>query len=40
MGIDLLGKTIGIIGTGRIGSEIARIAYEIGMKILATRCFS
>ena len=36
MGIDLFGKTVGIIGTGRIGSEIARIVYGIGMKILAT----
>ncbi|PMP93585.1 MAG: hydroxyacid dehydrogenase [Thermodesulfobacterium geofontis] len=36
MGVDLLGKTVGIIGTGRIGSEIARIAYGIGMKVLAT----
>jgi len=36
MGIDLFGKTIGIIGTGRIGSEIARIVYGIGMKFLAT----
>jgi len=35
IGIDLFGKTIGIIGTGRIGCEIARIAYGIGMKILA-----
>ncbi len=35
LGIDLFGKVIGIIGTGRIGSEIARIAYGIGMKILA-----
>ncbi len=35
LGIDLFGKVIGIIGTGRIGSEIARIAYGIGMEILA-----
>ena len=35
MGIDIMGKTIGIVGTGRIGSHVARIAYGFGMKILA-----
>ncbi len=35
MGIDLLGKTIGIIGTGRIGAHVARLAYGFGMNILA-----
>lgn len=35
LGMDLINKTIGIIGTGRIGREIARLAYGVGMKILA-----
>ncbi|NPA12799.1 MAG: hydroxyacid dehydrogenase [Aquificae bacterium] len=35
MGIDIMGKTIGIVGTGRIGSYVAKIAHGFGMKILA-----
>lgn len=34
-GIELNGKTIGIVGFGRIGQETARIAKGIGMKIIA-----
>ena len=34
-GLQLLGKTLGIIGLGGIGSETARIAKGIGMKVLA-----
>jgi len=33
-GIELAGKTLGIIGTGRIGKETARIANLIGMKVI------
>lgn len=35
-GIELRGKTIGIIGFGRIGQEVAKIALALGMKVLAT----
>lgn len=34
-GFELFGSTIGIIGTGAIGAEAARIAHGIGMNILA-----
>lgn len=34
MGQELYGKTLGIIGFGRIGHVVAKIAYAIGMKIL------
>lgn len=34
-GIELRGKTIGIIGMGRIGQEVARIALGLGMKVVA-----
>lgn len=35
-GVDLYGKTMGIIGTGRIGSATAKIARGFGMNVLAT----
>lgn len=35
-GIELRGKTIGIVGFGRIGREVARMALGLGMKVLAT----
>ncbi|WP_152184331.1 NAD(P)-dependent oxidoreductase [Sulfurimonas indica] len=33
-GIELFGKTIGILGLGTIGSQMARIACGFGMKVL------
>ncbi len=35
-GIELRGKTLGIIGFGRIGQEVAKIALGIGMKVKAS----
>ena len=34
-GVELRGKTIGIIGFGRIGRETAKIALGVGMNVLA-----
>ncbi len=34
-GIELRGKTIGIVGMGRIGQEVARIALGLGMRVIA-----
>ena len=34
-GVELLGKTLGVIGTGGIGAEMVRMAAGIGMKVLA-----
>lgn len=38
-GAELRGKTLGIIGFGRIGKEVARIALGTGMKVIATDGF-
>lgn len=38
-GRELRGKTIGIIGFGRIGYEVARIALGVGMKVIASDKF-
>ena len=34
-GIELHGKTLGVIGLGRIGSEVAKRAIAFGMKVVA-----
>src|SRR5438034_579972 len=34
-GVELYGKTLGILGMGRIGSEVARRAITFGMQVLA-----
>lgn len=34
-GFELYGKTLGIVGAGRIGAELARRARALGMKVLA-----
>ena len=34
MGIELMGKTLGIVGLGRIGTEVARRASGFGMRII------
>jgi phosphoglycerate dehydrogenase-like enzyme len=33
----LYGKTVGIMGLGHIGSEVARLSRAFGMKVIATR---
>lgn len=35
IGVELCGKTAGIIGLGAIGSEFARIAHALNMKVIA-----
>lgn len=38
-GIDLKGKTLGVVGAGRIGKEVIRIAKGFGMEVLAADPF-
>src|SRR5207247_9491159 len=35
VGTDLLGKTLGVLGLGRIGSQVARIGSAFGMNLIA-----
>jgi len=39
-GVELRGKTIGIIGIGRIGQEVAKIAAGVGMKVIANDSYA
>ena len=34
-GIELAGKTLGVLGLGRIGREVARRALGLGMRVVA-----
>lgn len=38
-GVDLYGKTLGVIGTGRIGKQVIRIGKGFGMRIIAHDTF-
>jgi len=38
-GTELRGKTIGIIGLGRIGQEVAKIGLGLGMKVIAADAY-
>jgi len=37
-GYEVQGKTIGIIGFGAIGREVAKMAWGLGMKVLVLTC--
>ena len=39
-GVELRGKTIGIIGFGRIGQDVAKMALGLGMRVLAVDNFA
>ncbi|MGM0606799.1 MAG: NAD(P)-dependent oxidoreductase [Candidatus Muiribacteriota bacterium] len=38
-GFELAGKTLGIIGIGRIGQQLAKVANAVGMKVVACDVF-
>jgi D-3-phosphoglycerate dehydrogenase len=40
MGVEVMGKTLGIIGMGRIGSEVTKRARVMGMEVLAQDPFT
>ncbi len=35
LGIDLAGKTLGIVGLGKLGAQVAKIGNAFGMKVIA-----
>ena len=37
-GIEFLGRTLGVVGVGGIGSEMVRLGHALGMKVLAWDC--
>src|SRR6185295_13623559 len=39
MGHEILGLTLGLVGIGNIGIEVARFARAFGMKVIATDPF-
>ena len=39
IGTEIFGKTLGIIGLGRIGKEVAKMATALGMKVVYTDLF-
>ncbi|MEK6647483.1 MAG: phosphoglycerate dehydrogenase [Candidatus Firestonebacteria bacterium] len=39
IGMEIRGKTVGVIGLGRIGSEVARICQRIDMNVIASDPF-
>ena len=38
MGVELEGKTLGIIGLGRIGQEVATRMQSFGVKVTKPQC--
>jgi D-3-phosphoglycerate dehydrogenase len=38
-GVELRGKTLGIVGIGRIGQATAKMAFGLGMKVIAADRF-
>src|SRR5919202_5288899 len=36
VGVELRGKTLGVVGLGRIGTQVARRALAFGMRVIAT----
>jgi len=36
-GTDLVGRTLGIIGVGKIGTEVARMAQALNMRVIGTK---